>query len=984
MKTGNRLSPTQPRSTASTLNPTTNTITISQLNCRSVLNKLWYIEHMLPTWNSDILFLSETWLRPHTTTSTHLALPNFSLHRRDRPHREHGGLLVYTSSDLCAIHRPDLEHPDIECITIQITLQRNTKHFLFACYRPPAQPPDMFFNHLSGLLDAASKESPHLTILGDFNAKHTSWDYQTNYAGNLLFQLMLDFGLSQCVDTPTRYSDDLHSCSTIDLYATTRPDLITDVNVSDPISDHCCVSVSIAHPSTASSDKAVTFVDFAHADWSGMLGALSRAPLFAAIQGTTNIDVAWRVWYDLCSETIRPFVPTRTVRLHSKKKGWMTPNLRRLCTKKRRLFNAARRSRSDQTWTQYKQIRNQCTTAINKAKSEYFEQKEVDLASEIDGSHRWWQKAKALAKISSPKDVIPELACPDSGERASSDTKKANLLADFFAKQCTDRPAGDSGFANAAPGAPYPLPDGAATFTFPPISESLVLRKLLRLRPSKATADSLFCNRFLQKCAPFLATSITFLFNLSLSTSSFPSAWKYAKVIPLYKHRGSRADPSNYRPISLLPAIGKVMDDIQSSRLLDFMTSNKLISMHQFGFVPRKSTVQQLVYIVHKWAHTRDNKGQFSATFMDFMKAFDRVWHDGLLHKLAQCGVSLSSLAWICNYLSGRHITVRVGEGQSVPQPISAGVPQGSHLGPVLFVIFINDLPCNINRVHTELYADDALLHQAHQHNQEVSLSPLQEAVTSAENWAISWRGRFGHAKTKMMSSSTNIQTGMLRIENKAIDIVPCTKHLGVVLSRNLDWHDHIHELLLKAAPRAGLLRWMSKVLRPATTAQLYLYFLRPKLEYASPVWHGNLLERDAMAIERVQAAVARSILQAPFRTSKTDLFKQLNWPSLRWRREIASMTLFHKLLVTRPPPLDSCLFPFASTLSGRSMRKPHQLILPEAHTSKYINSFFYRSSLVWNTLPAAIQNITCNQTFKKKIEKNWSAHMHSTQFNPI
>ena len=121
-----------------------------------------------------------------------------------------------------------------------------------------------------------------------------------------------------------------------------------------------------------------------------------------------------------------------------------------------------------------------------------------------------------------------------------------------------------------------------------------------------------------------------------------------------------------------------------------------------------------------------------------------------------------------------------------------------------------------------------------------------------------------------------------------------------------------------------------------------------------------------------------------PFRTPKTDLFKQLSWPSLRWCREIASMTLFHKLLLTRPPPLDSCLFPFASTLSGRSMRKPHQLILPEAHTSKYINSFFYRSSLVWNTLPATIQNITCNQTFKKEIEKNWSAHMHSTQFNPI
>ena len=155
----------------------------------------------------------------------------------------------------------------------------------------------------------------------------------------------------------------------------------------------------------------------------------------------------------------------------------------------------------------------------------------------------------------------------------------------------------------------------------------------------------------LKRCAPFLASSITYLFNLSLTTCSFPSAWKLAKVIPLYKNRGSQSDPSNYRPISLLPAIGKVMDDIQSSRLLSFLTTNKLISPHQFGFVPRSSTVHQLVYIIDKWTRTRDTGSNFSATFMDFMKAFDRVWHTGLLYKLAQCGISSSSLAWIQDLL---------------------------------------------------------------------------------------------------------------------------------------------------------------------------------------------------------------------------------------------------------------------------------------------------------------------------------------------
>ena len=298
---------------------------------------------------------------------------------------------------------------------------------------------------------------------------------------------------------------------------------------------------------------------------------------------------------------------------------------------------------------------------------------------------------------------------------------------------------------------------------------------------------------------------------------------------------------------------------------------------------------------------------------------FQGSCYTGLLYKLAQCGISSSSLAWIRDYLSNRCITVQVDGSKSLPKPISAGVPQGSRLGPVLFVVFINDLPSHTKPVATELYADDPPpppppFHQLHSSCEELSLMPLQNAIEAVENWALSWHGRFGSAKTKMMTSLKNIspEHKTIYIENEAIKIVNSHKHLGLNLTADLDWHNHFNQLLLSASQRAGLLRWMSKDLRPSTVQQLYVYFLRPKLEYACPVWHGALLERDAIALERVQGAVARSILCAPFHTSKSELFEQLNWPSLRWRREIFCIGLFHRILHTRPPPLDSCLFPFA------------------------------------------------------------------------
>ena len=229
-----------------------------------------------------------------------------------------------------------------------------------------------------------------------------------------------------------------------------------------------------------------------------------------------------------------------------------------------------------------------------------------------------------------------------------------------------------------------------------------MLNSLSKLSPSKSSGCPLLTNRVLREVAPSISQSLTYIFNLSLHSSTFPQDWKTAVVVPLYKQRGDASAPTNYRPVSLLPAVAKVLDAIQSKRLSSFLLKNKLLTDHQFGFLPGRSTTQQLVYVVDKWLQTQDKGSASVGVFLDFQKAFDKVWHKGLLFKLACCGVSPDALSWFESYLFDRAITVRVEGIYSKSHPISTGVPQGSHLGPILFAVFINDLTSAVQKSQTD------------------------------------------------------------------------------------------------------------------------------------------------------------------------------------------------------------------------------------------------------------------------------------------
>ena len=174
----------------------------------------------------------------------------------------------------------------------------------------------------------------------------------------------------------------------------------------------------------------------------------------------------------------------------------------------------------------------------------------------------------------------------------------------------------------------------------------------------------------------------------------------------------------------------------------------------------------------------------------------------------------------------------------------------------------------------------------------------------------------------------------------------------------------------------------MAQELSSSVAIKLYLCYVRPSLEYAAPVWHGSILENDAIKLERIQCSVARSLLKAEWNTPKETLLRILNWPSLRWRREVHAMLLFFNLLKRRPAPLSECLYPFAYSKSHRSLRKPYQLLLPYANSNKFVKSFFYRSALLWNSLPHKIQSMTSKGQFHVAIEEEWGDYKFNTQSN--
>ena len=438
----------------------------------------------------------------------------------------------------------------------------------------------------------------------------------------------------------------------------------------------------------------------------------------------------------------------------------------------------------------------------------------------------------------------------------------------------------------------------------------------------------------------------------------------------------------------MLPLCGKIFEKIVFDNLYKHLNTNNLITKNQSGFRPGDSTTNQLLYLVNEIHEAFENPKSLEvrAVFLDISKAFDKVWHDGLIFKLKQNGVSGNLLRFFESYLSDRYQRVVLNGFDSEYAAIDSGVPQGSVLGPLLFLIYINDLETNI-KSNINFFADDTMLYSIVK-DPLSSADDLNNDLELIRKWAHQWKMEFNPDPTKqatevLFSNKRKKQNHPQLIFNKnPVATVSDQKHLGLTLASNLSFQKHIHEKLMKAKKIIGLIKHLSKYLPLKTLDQMYKTLARSHLDYCDVIYHepskvnqpplGMTLTASMEEIERIQYHAALAVTGAWQGSSRAKLYEQLGWESLSDRRLSRRILLVHKIENNNTPSYLKEKLPFHDRNFPNCFRERR------CRTDRFKKSFFPNSVSNWNIFIRHFPNIPSPNSLKSHLQSFFRPIMKS------
>ena len=720
---------------------------------------------------------------------------------------------------------------------------------------------------------------------------------------------------------------------------------------SDHLGIHLNLSVQL-HKST-SKPQLRKIWRYNYADFDRAMELLDEIEWETLLNGS-DVDLYWSSLKNYFLQVMEICIPNAVVKV-KKDLPWLNRTIKKAIQKQDTLYRKLKqRNCTAVDRAKYNTMRNQVVYLLRESKKTYFSKLNHANVKEF------WKTMKLLNHDSS---TLPTLQ--DKGISIDSNIDKANVLNRFFY----------SCFNNSC----LPLTDSLPAFeletdncpSFLLSTEESVLGLLHTLDTTKSTGCDGISPKMLKHTASSVAPLLSKLINLSISTGKFPKEWKLARVVPIPKGT-NRNLPAGYRPISILPVVTKIIERHVKDIILDHLASCAPISPRQWGFMTHRSSVSALIRVIDDWSHALDEGYEVCVIFFDIRKAFDQVPHQSLLQQLQHMNLDPYLLRWLCSYLSNRSQFVAVEGEKSNILPVVSGVPQGSVLGPLLFIMYINDVASVVSpESEINMFADDIALYRIIKTSSDYTA--LQGDVDSIGSVVTCKYLEFNADKCRVMVISRkrlqSIPPPSFYLNGTQLNQVTSYKYLGVTITSNLSWLPHITSLCNKARKLVGMIyRRFYQHSDSHTLLKLYLTIIRPHLEYASPVWD-PYHKTEVEAIESVQKFALRMSLKS-WSTDYDHLLLESKLLSLKTRRSVLNLNQLYKIMknLTHYPnaPITQRDIPYSNRRINATT-----VCVPHASTCAYQNSFFPKTLSLWNTLPEEITSCTTVVAFKRHLTKS-------------
>lgn len=942
---------------------------ISHLNIRSLLNKHDELKEYVLFHSFDLFLVSETWLT-NNISDFMINFPGYTVYRQDRVNGRGGGVAIYVRntaniSNIKIISQGSL---DIEYLWISTKINNN-KVCIGCVYRPP----NVNYKSLQLMDDILADNlisSDYIFCLGDFNIDFFN---TSSVEFKFLDNIMQAFGLEQVMKKATRIAE--NSSTLLDLILTNKSDVVINADVINlpQFSDHhlvyCLVDMPIVRKNNpqfilSRNIKNINLDEF---------DASARSINWNSLQYFESIDEKIAFLENNIISLFNIHAPLRKIRVTKKFNPWVTPNIKRMMVIRDRALSDYKFSlkninatllQTNAKWEFYKEMRNFVTASIRREKKAYIEN---ILSNNRNNSKILWNSLEKL-----------NIHTKRHNSEIPSDLLNPDAINNFFMTTINRSPADIDTIEYFNKNKHNNLKED---LHFKIVTADEVRKTVFEINTNAKGVDGISVE-MLKMCLPYCCNAITHVINFSLIHSVVPERWKHALITPIPK-KDKISQLNELRPISILPVMSKVIEKIVYSQLKSHVDQANVLPVRQSGFRPGHSTTTALLDVVDDMLGAIDKSEVTISIMLDYSKAFDSIDHCLLLAKLNYYGLSKNALVWFNQYLSGRlqQVQLLIEEGKifSDPALITTGVPQGSILGPLLFIIYTSDIIKEI-KSKTHCYADDQQLYLSFVPNEsQFAFQQLNNDLENINKWSNNNALSLNPAKTTAMLIGSAKQCAKLDVEKQLIlnNIFlifhnDC-KNLGLTIDDKLSFTPHVNNVLKIAYARLKSLYKFKFVVSTEIKLKLIESLILSLFDYCDVVYGPCLLVYDAQRVQVLQNACMRFACNVKRRDHITPYYEKYSINKMNIRRSVHYSCIVRKIIQTNNPPYLRFKLIFGDDIHKRNMRNTHLLHVPQHSTSSFKGSFTYYASFIYNSIPLPIKNIASYNTFKKEVKKYFS-----------